>query len=1143
MLSKHYFVALNIDDPDEYLQPGDARYILNLIPKGEGASETPSKETMRGTTNVALPFDKTWRIYKCIGTTYDGKNDRLIIFLCDASVGAFRPDHHILSWKEGDDTLTDLCSLTIFNFKEAYPIINAEVIDGKYLYWTDGYNPPRFLDISDTSNNCGYGIDDIKYVNMINLHRTAPIFAPTATGGKDGTGVNLISENNFQFAYRYIYVDGAVSPFSPLSELKQAYRVPSTFNPSIYDSMYNNYYTIDAGIYYKHLYKQVKKVEFAYRIGNYGAYNIFDTKDISLDTSLVSSGSADYYYHINTIFKNTSVEYSVPDEEAYKPFENVPTKSDALAFVKNRLLINESSNGFDFTNYEVSLTATTKNIVLYYGSDPLPPMFFKQGGMYTVGIQYFDEFGKKSAVKSKVDISIPRVGAMNQYYPFINPYFNKTINIKINGQFPSWAKYFQFVRTKEQITDNYAQFATRFFFYISELNSEDMPHNWSAEDKNKWAPIVFNEKVYRRDIPYNDTHPFNYLHLQFPKNLPIQIDNSYYIRFLHNYGSISKDQTFRVVDVVGDKMVLKPLPGITDYTGTPGLALGQNGTAIIEAFKPKIDKESDTFYECSNVYPTSGTIDSGGYDMWGDTFYVVTDDLQNTGNHIKELKHVYDPLTKDPNAPPKGSAQVTAQGFMEYYLFDSVNDYGLDEVPYRIESPTPCFTAQSSSTIIDKTTSRSEKAQAKRTWFGTFFGLFYDGSSPSKREYTKTIIERQFVSNPGFVLDYSKDDESAGRFNTINSDEKKYENPANLMFSNQYVSNSLLNGLASFDVTNRYQIPSERGPIVSLQTADDMLMAIHPRNITSLYVGEAYLKQADNTDVLTKTESLIGAQRVLGGNMGTVFPESIISQTFIDPETNAKSTRVYGFDIYAGEPWRASNNGLIGLASRYKMKKWFRDKSNEYIPYLEEHRDKIKIVSGYDPYMDIYFITFPDFVITGQVDIEGITVGFSERTKRWIGFYSFVPEQYATIHNKMISFKDANMYIHNDSGIYNEFYSTTYPSIATFLCTTNYPKDKVFRSITLEANRGIYMDFDTPSGQTSYLREADFKKKGDNYVADLYKDKNSYMSDPNKNPMLFGKEMSGKSLEVSLTIPAENGLTQVQSVDVSFVEVSGNINV
>ena len=99
-------------------------------------------------------------------------------------------------------------------------------IIGDLLYWTDGYNHQRRVNVEAglKAYDETYVTDTLPYdlpvkQEVISLIRPAPMLPLVVAKGTDGDySNNFISNESFQFAYRFIYRDYEISAFSPLSE-------------------------------------------------------------------------------------------------------------------------------------------------------------------------------------------------------------------------------------------------------------------------------------------------------------------------------------------------------------------------------------------------------------------------------------------------------------------------------------------------------------------------------------------------------------------------------------------------------------------------------------------------------------------------------------------------------------------------------------------------------------------------------------------------------------------------------------------------------------------------------------------------------------------------------------------------------------
>ena len=62
-----------------------------------------------------------------------------------------------------------------------------------------------------------------------------------------------------------------------------------------------------------------------------------------------------------------------------------------------------------------------------------------------------------------------------------------------------------------------------------------------------------------------------------------------------------------------------------------------------------------------------------------------------------------------------------------------------------------------------------------------------------------------------------------------------------------------------------------------------------------------------------------------------------------------------------------------------------------------------RVVTGYDPNDNVFYVTIEPKKNGDTVTYAGVTAGYSLSDKRWISKYSFLPSNYASIDNKMLS--------------------------------------------------------------------------------------------------------------------------------------------
>ena len=101
------------------------------------------------------------------------------------------------------------------------------------------------------------------------------------------------------------------------------------------------------------------------------------------------------------------------------------------------------------------------------------------------------------------------------------------------------------------------------------------------------------------------------------------------------------------------------------------------------------------------------------------------------------------------------------------------------------------------------------------------------------------------------------------------------------------------------------------------------------------------------------------------------------------------------------------------------------------------------------------------------------TLSFSERSKGWISFKSFLPESALSINNNYYSFKDGDLYVHHDNSIRNNFYGEQFDSSVTLLFNENPASVKSFAAINYEGSQarinsnntdGLYSNLNDKAG-------------------------------------------------------------------------------
>ena len=231
-----YTGGMDSDSDVRYIKNGDTRYAINCLASGGNSG---SIETVKGTTLVTTELPAGQNI--CIGTYDDAKLNRVIYFIYNSS-----GNHSILEYDVKQNSITKILQHSILAFDYQFYVNGINIVDDNLLYFTDGYNPPRKINIKKAK---AYSAGD--YINGYGQRLTTGIIATTIqelqqTIGSEPVMIqeeyldaakyppykepdyefytdptektsNRVLNSAFQFKYRWIYDDNEKSAWSPVS--------------------------------------------------------------------------------------------------------------------------------------------------------------------------------------------------------------------------------------------------------------------------------------------------------------------------------------------------------------------------------------------------------------------------------------------------------------------------------------------------------------------------------------------------------------------------------------------------------------------------------------------------------------------------------------------------------------------------------------------------------------------------------------------------------------------------------------------------------------------------------------------------------------------------------------------------------------
>ena len=215
------------------------------------------------------------------------------------------------------------------------------------LYFTDGLTSPKKLNVSRAIRG-GYSSvlnsgSDAEKLEFITLAKKPPLDPPTFEFITDSSlKENNVFENTYQFAYRYIYLDGEVSAISKYTELAVSEQQLKDGLITDAEKLKNN--TIRVSV--ETSVADVKRIEVLAREGNKGPLFVIDEiKNPSLSTSST----------LFTDFKNNQLYNFTPSTDSDKLYDAVPLSAQSQTISGSRLFLGNYVEGYANQDNDIAL--------------------------------------------------------------------------------------------------------------------------------------------------------------------------------------------------------------------------------------------------------------------------------------------------------------------------------------------------------------------------------------------------------------------------------------------------------------------------------------------------------------------------------------------------------------------------------------------------------------------------------------------------------------------------------------------------------------------------------------------------------------------------------------------------------------------
>jgi hypothetical protein len=282
---------------------------------------------------------------KVIGSVSDLKDGIVIFFVWNSN-----EDHSIYRFSTAAGVAELVYRDSVLSF-QADSFIKGDVIrnlsQDSLLYFTDGISSPKKINVSRAIRGGYSGVlntgSDSEKLQFLTLAKKPPLDPPTFTFFTDSSvEENNIYENTYQFAYRYVYLDGEVSAISKYSEL-------AVSQQQLRDGLITDAQKLENNairVFVTTSVADVRRIEVLARNGNTGAWFIID----EIGNPSLSSEATLY-----TDFKNDQLYSFISTTDSDKLYDAVPLTAQSQTISGGRLFLGNYTEGYANQKNDISL--------------------------------------------------------------------------------------------------------------------------------------------------------------------------------------------------------------------------------------------------------------------------------------------------------------------------------------------------------------------------------------------------------------------------------------------------------------------------------------------------------------------------------------------------------------------------------------------------------------------------------------------------------------------------------------------------------------------------------------------------------------------------------------------------------------------
>ena len=325
---------LNKDDDDRLIKKVEMTDAQNVRVSSDEQGNGLVVKNAYGNEAVTLIDALPAGTNEVVGAIADEQAGEIFYFIWNSN-----NDHSIYRYTTALNTASQVCQDSVLEFSRDV-VVQAEIVkntnDDTLLYFNDGITAPKKINATKAIRNqypaaFTTGTDDERLL-FYTVAKQPPLTAPTFTFRRNPNIDTDIRNENFQFAYQYVYDDGEYSALSPYSEL-------SVYPGQLKDGFIpenKRTYLNEIVVSVVPSIADVNQIRVFVRRGNEGTFYEVDT----IDNSPTSTAQT-------VVFNSLKGLVPLGTLTTDKLYDNVPQIADSQTVAGNRLFYGGYTEGYD----------------------------------------------------------------------------------------------------------------------------------------------------------------------------------------------------------------------------------------------------------------------------------------------------------------------------------------------------------------------------------------------------------------------------------------------------------------------------------------------------------------------------------------------------------------------------------------------------------------------------------------------------------------------------------------------------------------------------------------------------------------------------------------------------------------------------